>query len=80
MNKVGTQQFLELIRQISDSKPGSVSLDTSLTELERWDSLAILDFIATVDERCGVEIVPAKLKECRTVGDLAKLLGSQLSE
>jgi acyl carrier protein len=80
MKELSTQQFLELIQQISDYQPGAVSLDTSLTKLERWDSLAILDFIATADERCGVEIVPGKLKECKTVGDLAKLLGSQISQ
>ena len=41
-----------------------------------WDSLAFVSFIAMVDTRFGVTVPPRELVHCRTVADLAALVGS----
>ncbi len=45
-----------------------------LSELEHWDSLAILNFMALVDANCGLALSPEQLLECQSIPDLEDLL------
>ena len=56
---------------------GTLSGDQALADIENWDSLAILKFMAAVDKRLGIALKPNKLIACETVEDLAALLQQQ---
>ena len=71
-------EFLREIEIISNSKPGSLSLEHPLASLARWDSLAVIDFMAMADEKLGVEVSPNALTLCRTVDDLAALFPERI--
>ena len=45
-----------------------------LCELERWDSLAILNFMALADANRGVTIAPEKLLQCESIADIECLI------
>ena len=59
--------------------PGTIQGGESLDDLPGWDSMAVVGFIAMVDEKFGV-IVPAdRLVQCKTTADLADLTAYAVS-
>lgn len=68
-----TADFLSEIDKIIQSGRGTVALETPLSGLGGWDSMAIISFIAMADAKLGVSIRVADLSACNTVGDLAGL-------
>lgn len=50
-----------------------------LKELEGWDSLAAVSFMALADETYGIAIAPRDLAACHSVDDLIALLGIEAS-
>jgi len=59
--------------------PGTLKGDEPLTRLSRWDSLAIMGFIAILDERFALIIPASKITACRTVADLVALTGDRVT-
>jgi len=53
---------------------GTLSGDRALVDIENWDSMAVLKFMAAVDKLLGIALQPDKLIACETVADLAALL------
>ena len=45
-----------------------------LSSLGSWDSVAVITFIAMVDDKSGVELPPNKISACKTVDDLVALV------
>jgi acyl carrier protein len=56
---------------------GTLSGDQALADIENWDSLAVLKFMAVVDKRLGIALQSDKLIPCETIEDLATLLQQQ---
>ncbi len=54
--------------------PGTVQGSNALDELQAWDSLAVVSFIAMVDSQYGVSLVVKAITACRTAHDLATLV------
>lgn len=59
--------------------PGALNGSEALAGLESWDSLAVMSFIALVDEHCGSTVAPKQIAACRTVNDLVTLAGCAVS-
>jgi acyl carrier protein len=70
------RQFFEEIESILEIDPGTISGGENLKELGSWDSMAILTFIAMVDEKLGLALDPKSLKACVTPEDLLALCGN----
>ena len=51
--------------------PVGVNADT---KLEPWDSLNVIGVMALVDDLYGITIDGSKLTECKTFGDVLKLV------
>ena len=68
-------EFYEGLAEILEVEPGEV---TSALELDEgvWDSLAIVSTIALIDEVYDRTVSADALSECRTIGDIEKLVGS----
>ncbi|HEX5732555.1 MAG TPA: acyl carrier protein [Blastocatellia bacterium] len=75
MNK---REFLSLLEEVIEADPGTIKGTETLEELG-WDSLSVLGFIASIDERFGVDISPKELNKCKTVSDLIALLGDRVT-
>ena len=67
--------LLNALDELLELDPGSLKGAEDLAELG-WDSVRAIEFIVLAEEKAGVQIVPAKLAEAKTVNDLLSLLGA----
>lgn len=65
---------IELLAEILDVDPEEVKDDMDLAEAGDWDSLAILSFIAMMDEEFDKEINGATVKSLVKVSDALALM------
>lgn len=73
------QNFLLLLDELLELDPGTVTSSHQLENLESWDSLTVVGFIALVDENFDMLLPAPKMSECKTVGDLVTLLGDKIT-
>ena len=66
-------EFLLEMDQCLGLAPGTLQGNEKLEELEQWDSLSLISFIALADANSGVTVSPAQVVNCTTVGDLLRL-------
>ena len=77
MNK---KDFFLLMDELLENEPGVVTGNEDLTQLPKWDSLAVIGFIAVLDQHFSVSVPAAQILSCKTVADLADLVGDKLRE
>lgn len=74
------QEFLRLIDQVIEAAPGTIQGTETLADLEGWDSLSIVAFLAAYDKQFGSPPSPAALVACKTVADLLTLAGDRITD
>lgn len=67
------KEKLLLLETMLDVKEGTLSEELELNDTENWDSLAIISFIALVNEKFGKSVSASSVKSAKTIGDLLKL-------
>ena len=72
-------EFLRELEDVLEAEVDSIKGDETLADLGSWDSLAVMAFIAMVDEKLGVTLAASKLAEATTVGGLIALLEEKIS-
>lgn len=70
------KEFLDHIEEIIEADPGTLTGDEKLTDLKKWDSLAIVGFIAMVDEKFGITLPGKSIQQCKSIPDLVALIGA----
>ncbi len=71
-------EFLRNLDELLELEPGTIMGGEALADLERWDSVTILGFMALMDEEFGIAVSPARLAQCKTVQDLVALAGDKI--
>lgn len=61
--------ILKMIEEAMEADEGSISVDQPL----EWDSIAVVTFMALVDERLKKTISADALNKCETVADVVAL-------
>jgi len=74
------QKFLLLLDDLFEEDPNTLTGDEPLAELEIWDSLTALGYIALVDEEFNIILSGNDIEQCTTVNDLVKLVEPHLVE
>lgn len=74
---MSTPEFLAKVDEILELPAGTLKGAEKLEELENWDSVAMVSFIALADERNGARLNVKQLAACETIDDLLKLAGVQ---
>lgn len=72
-------QFLRLLEGQLEIPEGSLNENEKLADIEGWDSMAALLFMALADEKLGITVVGNDLANSKTVSDLLALLGDRLA-
>lgn len=72
-------EFLKELEEVLEADAGTITGEQALADLAAWDSLAVMAFIAMVDEKFSMTLSASKLAEAKTVGDLISLLGDKVS-
>ena len=70
-------EMLRSLEDLLEEPAGSLSGAELLGGLDKWNSLAMMGFMALVDERLGVTVSPRKFAACSTVDDLLSLVPLQ---
>ena len=73
------QEFLRELEEVLEADAGSLAGDESLSGMPAWDSLAVMAFIAMVNEKLDVNLSAARLAEAKNISDLIALLGNKIS-
>lgn len=68
------QEKLEKIAEIMDLEPEEIKEDAILAEYDEWDSVAVLSFIALMDEEFGKEVRGGEIRKLITVKDLMNIM------
>ena len=73
------QAFLHELEEQLELPSGSLREEDKLSDLESWDSMAAVLFIALADEKAGVTLSGSQIAGSKTVGDLLSLLSGRLT-
>ncbi|KAA0685589.1 acyl carrier protein [Azospirillum brasilense] len=69
------KEFLLALDEMLELDPGTLTGAEELESIDSWDSLAVISFIALVDEKLGHVVEGEKLVKAKTVDDLLALAG-----
>lgn len=64
----------ELVAAVLEVEPASVDDTMSADSLDRWDSLAHVELITTVEEAYEVVLSTREMRDARSVGELRRIL------
>ncbi|MBN2018183.1 MAG: acyl carrier protein [Candidatus Cloacimonetes bacterium] len=67
--------FFDELKETLEIEDIHLKEDTILTELDEYDSLAILSIIALIDEKFNKKISGQDFQSINTVNDLMRLIG-----
>ena len=71
---MNTAEFCRNLEEVLDLPSGTLKCGDVLAQLEAWDSLAVISFLAMADEKYSAVIPPKRIPECKTVDDLVALI------
>lgn len=57
------------LEEIMELEEGTLMEETSLSDVEEWDSIAAISYIALLDEEFGVSISAKEINSFKTVAD-----------
>jgi acyl carrier protein len=77
--KMRASDFLKLLDNTLDLPEGTLTGTEQLSDIPEWDSLAVISFIALVDEQFNEILEGEKLAEAKSVADLVALLHGHLA-
>jgi acyl carrier protein len=68
------KQFLALMDELLELPPGSLKGSEKLDDMEGWNSVTMIGFIALADEHFGYIVSPRMFGSCHTIDDLLNLI------
>ena len=71
---MGKPEGMRLLEQMLELGPNTLTAERRLRDLEGWDSLATMTFIALIDRELGVPLPGSRVARCQTVGELMGLV------
>jgi len=69
------EEFLSHFSEILDVPAADLKPDSKLADRKEWNSMALVSFIAFVDEYLGKTLSPRVIGPCETIADLARVAG-----
>ncbi len=63
-------KFIELMAEILEVEPNSISLNTNFREDCDFDSMKGFSMLCTLEEEFGKKVTVEQFKKCNTIGDL----------
>lgn len=73
------QEFLDAVAELLEMDPGTLKGDEPLDSLDGWDSLAVISFIALVDESLEMILEGDKLADASSMAELMALVEHKLN-
>jgi len=67
---IDVDNWLRLVEQTLEVEPHTLSSSNVLTSISKWDSLAVVQYLAMIDRQFGVTVRYEQIASCRTLDDL----------
>lgn len=71
--------FLQKIDEVMSLPKGTIKGDESLDSLKSWDSVALMSFIALLDEEMAIRVTGKQVMQCHSIPELVALAGDKVS-
>lgn len=71
-------EFIRILEDLIELNPGTLSGSTRLADIQNWDSLAVIGFIAAADEHLAASVPAQRIYQCETIDQLLDLLKDKL--
>lgn len=68
------EQKLAMLEEMMELDEGVLSENTDLSNLDEWDSLSLLSFMALMDDEFGKNVTGKEVRECKIVKDLLDMM------
>lgn len=68
------KQKLALLEEMMDLEEGALTPQTVLSDLDEWDSVAILSLIVLIDEQFHKVITGSDIKNLETISDVMNIM------
>ena len=65
-----TNEKMALIAELLELEVSDFTPETTLEELEEWDSLAAISYVVMMDEHFGVTANPNDIRNFKTIQDI----------
>ncbi|MEA1653149.1 acyl carrier protein [Nitrospirillum sp. BR 11164] len=72
-------EFLAALDEMLELDPGTLTGGETLDGIDSWDSLAVISFIALVDEKFNIVVAGEDLAKAKTVDDLLALVSDHVT-
>ena len=68
------EEKIAILEEIMEVEEGTLTTETLLSNIEEWDSVSFLSFMAMMDEKFGKTVTGSEIKAKETVGDLMAMM------
>ena len=68
--------IIEIFQDILDVKKGTVSLKTTSSDIDQWDSVATVNIIVALEDEFGIKFKLKDIQTVKTVQDFVELVQS----
>lgn len=68
------EEKIAILEELMELDEGTLTQETLLSNIEEWDSVSFLSFMAMMDEKFGKTVTGSEIKAKETVGDLMAMM------
>lgn len=68
------EEKIALLEELMEADEGTLTPETLLSNIEEWDSVSFLSFMAMMDEKFGKVVTGSEIKTKETIADLMALM------
>jgi acyl carrier protein len=72
--------IIEIFEDILDVKKGAVSLETTSSDIDQWDSIATVNIIVALEEEFGIRFKLKDIQTLKSVQDFVDLVQAYKNE
>jgi len=75
MKTMKTQEFVKLFIEELEIENSEINLDTELSTIEEWNSMAVMLVIAIADDHFGVQLKNEDIQKATNIRSLTEIIG-----
>lgn len=68
------QEKIAMLEDIMELDENTLTENTDLMDIEEWDSLSVLSFMAMLDSIFGKNLPGSEIRKAKTISDLMKMM------
>ena len=68
------EEKIAILEEIMEVEEGTLTTETLLSNIEEWDSVSFLSFMAMMDEKFGKTVTGTEIRTKETVGYLMAMM------